>query len=122
VKNVIKLSDLVLKHGNHKSPEAGMCINEAAAYFAGEPHSDAPQCVDPAITRFTIRLNDRLNEEKRQRMKPLIELMIGTRGTEAHTALRRAMISEWYIQNVALPRIDMSATWSWRLVSVRCLR
>ena len=56
---------LTLAHGSHNDPHDGVCFNEALAYLAGEWHSDAPLCVSPVIRRFTMRLNDRLDDERR---------------------------------------------------------
>lgn len=47
----------VLKHGSHKSFEDGACLMECVAFVAGEPHSDAPACASPVLTRFGVRLN-----------------------------------------------------------------
>ena len=40
-------------------PEPGkMCVEAAISYALGEPHSDGPSCVDPAVRRAKIVLND----------------------------------------------------------------
>ena len=39
------LATLTLKNGSHPSPDDGLCVMEAAAWVAGEPHSDHPACV-----------------------------------------------------------------------------
>jgi hypothetical protein len=45
---------------------------EAAAYVAGEPHSDHPQCASTVITAFVIEWNDRLGNDRNRLSKPLI--------------------------------------------------
>lgn len=75
------LSSIVLKHGSHTRRESGMCIMEAVAYFAGLPHSDEPECTDRVLTRVCIRLNDRWDEAARQKLLPLIPILVGTRGS-----------------------------------------
>lgn len=40
-----------LESGNHDAG-GGMCAMEAAAWIAGEPHSDDPKCVCPIIAAF----------------------------------------------------------------------
>jgi hypothetical protein len=55
-----------------------MCIMEATAYVAGEPHSDHPACVSPVIAAFARTWNDRTDEVGRDRLIPLIPRLIGT--------------------------------------------
>ena len=57
-KKVRKIVDagLVLGPG---TPEPGkMCVEAAVCYALGEPHSDRPTCVHPAVRSFNITLND----------------------------------------------------------------
>lgn len=42
-----RVQALSLSFGNHKPNDTQMCVMEAAAYVAGEPWSDAPQCACP---------------------------------------------------------------------------
>jgi hypothetical protein len=102
----ISLEDLKLKYGSHQSPSSGMCIMEASAYFAGEKHSDTPECVDPVIAAFLRGLNDRLGDEKRQLLKPFVLKVIGTRGTTEHEEIRRVMLSNFALREVAIRRAD----------------
>ena len=71
--------DTPLQHGQHKSGDDGRCAMEMAALLAGEKHSDQPVCASPLVTRFVICVNDRMNDDERQRLKPFIPAMIGTR-------------------------------------------
>jgi hypothetical protein len=68
-----------LKHGSHADVEKGLCVMEAVAYVAGEPHSDHPKCACPRLTAFAIRINDRVDDDTRQKLKPLIPKLVGTR-------------------------------------------
>src|SRR4051812_29594083 len=79
---VFDLDSIVLGEGSHAQREKGVCLMEAVAWFAGEPHSDRPQCASPALTSFGIALNDSFPEEHRQKLKPLIPLLVGTRNPE----------------------------------------
>ena len=86
----LDLTTLVLSAGGHKLPPGGtpnaMCVNEAAAWLAGEPFSDAPACVDPAIRRLTIRLNalrGDIGVEARRRLVPYVERIVGTSSTDS---------------------------------------
>jgi len=76
-----QLDTLTLKHGSHESAQAGMCAMEAVSWLAGEPHSDAPRCACPVITRAVIQLNDRIGNEatRTELLRPLLPKIIGTR-------------------------------------------
>jgi hypothetical protein len=76
---VRNLSDLHLAYGPHNSPDDGMCLLEAVAYMAGEPHSAHPACTSPILAAFGRTINDRLDDEERQFLAPLISRLIGTR-------------------------------------------
>jgi hypothetical protein len=86
------IKTLVLKSGSHASPEEGMCVMEAVAYFAKEPHSGAPKCACPVLTAYMQVLNDSLTNDERQRLKPYIKRIIGTRDGNAK---KRADILAW---------------------------
>ena len=92
---------LPLKNGSHsKNAELQMCVMEAAAYVAGEPWSDHPQCACPVITDFMISWNDSLpsDEDRDRLLKPLIPLVVGTRSTEAVEEKRSYMALDWLIR------------------------
>ncbi len=68
-----------LSRGNHSRREDGMCIAEAAAMLAGEPHSDAPGCVSVTIRGFAMHWNDAMGDEDRDRwLLPRVETIVGT--------------------------------------------
>ena len=46
---------LLLANGGHKSADDGMCLMEAVAYVAGEPHSDSPACASPILASIGRR-------------------------------------------------------------------
>ncbi len=78
-----------LAESSHQSPEEGMCLMEAVAYIAGEPHSDHPKCACQVLTGFGIRLNDRFTDEERQLLAPLIPKLVWTRSSRS-VELRRS--------------------------------
>lgn len=58
-----------LLKGHHDDPASGACINDYISWLAGsEPQTDGPACVCPVIRAFTIRMNDRLDDEPRQKL------------------------------------------------------
>jgi hypothetical protein len=59
------------------------CVMQMVAYVAGEKWTDHPECACPILTRYAITLNDKLNTEHRQKLKPIIPLLIKTRSDDA---------------------------------------
>lgn len=75
----MSVDTITLKAGGHSSPEAGMCLLEAASFVAGEPFTDRPECVSRTLGAYGRALNDVLPDDKRQELVPLIRRLIGTR-------------------------------------------
>jgi len=93
-----ELDTLTLATGAHPNPQAGMCAMEAAAWIAGEPHTDHPECVCPVIGVFLRYWNDDLDDQGRQQLKDLIPLTIGTRGTPGLEERRAWMVTDWLVR------------------------
>lgn len=88
-----------LDEGGHKDFNHGVCAMEAAAYIAGEPWSDHPQCVCPVIGAFMRSWNDALPDDKRTSLLlPLIPATIGTRGSADLANRRATMATDWLIR------------------------
>ncbi|HEY2088575.1 MAG TPA: hypothetical protein VGH54_21470 [Mycobacterium sp.] len=96
------LETLHLGNGSHPTREAGVCFNEAAAWLAGEPHSDHPACVAPYLRSYGMRLNDRADDERRQDLKRFIPLVIGTAGDGLDD--RRRWLATDRVLRVLLPK------------------
>src|ERR1700737_2086942 len=92
------LDKLVLEHGSHKSPDDGMCVMEAVAYVAGEKHSDHPQCACPTISAFLRQWNDDLDDAGRQKLKPYIPKLVGTKATKAIEQRRGLLLADWMLR------------------------
>ena len=77
-----QITEVRLGSGAHESPEQGLCFMEMVAWFAGEKHSDRPECACPVLGSYGIAANDSMPDEARDRLlKPLVPLIAGTRGT-----------------------------------------
>ncbi len=89
-----------LRKGSHTTREAGVCAMEAAAWLAGEPHSDQPECACPVIAAFVIAWNDALptDEDRNRILKPFIPRLIGTRSTKAVAERRSYLALDWLIR------------------------
>jgi hypothetical protein len=70
---------------------------EWVSHLAGEPHSDQPQCVSPVLRALCISLNDGLEDEPRQRLRPYLSRTIGTAGDGLDPA-RAWMAMDWLIR------------------------
>lgn len=81
--------------GAHLFRERGMCVMEAVAFLAGEPHSDEPECACPVITQLAQFVNDCATDDERQELLAgLPWRIIGTRDPDAAKE-RMKMLREW---------------------------
>jgi len=94
----LKLRDLNLKSGRH-SPDSTFCVMEAAAFVAGEPWSDHPECVCPVIGAFLRAWNDGLptDADRDRLLKPLIPKLLNTRNPELEER-RSLMAADWLVR------------------------
>jgi hypothetical protein len=106
-------TDYTLAYGTHADPEDGRCAMEWVSHIAGESHSDQPTCVSPVVRAVCIALNDELDAEPRQRLRPYLSRTIGTAGDGLD--LTRAWIAlDWLIREytprwLSLASLDQSA-------------
>jgi len=94
---VLDLDGLVLERGSHPAND-GLCVMEAVAFVAGEPHTDSPACACPIISAFCRRWNDDLDDAGRQRLKPYIPKLVGTRATPTVKERRGWLIADWLLR------------------------
>jgi hypothetical protein len=100
-------SEYWLSHGPHATPEDGRCAMEWVSYLAGEPHSDQPGCVSPALRSICVSLNDGLEKNTRQRLRPYLARTIGT----THDGLDEArawMAMDWLIRVYAPAWLELA--------------
>ena len=98
-----------LFQGSH-TPNAHMCVMEAAAYIAGEKWSDAPKCVSPVITKFLVNWNDNLPDDatRTRLLAPLIPVVLGTRGSEESEMKRSWMAFDWLVRECGPAFMDLT--------------
>lgn len=72
-----------------------MCAVEAASLLAGEGFSDRPSCVCPVVASFVRALNDRLHHADRQRLRPYVGRLVGSRGDRRLRRERRELLLAW---------------------------
>jgi hypothetical protein len=90
-------TDYILAYGTHASPQDGRCAMEWVSYLAGEPHSDQPTCVSPVLRAMCIALNDGLDQEPRQRLRPYLTRTIGTAEDDLDT-WRGWLAMDWLVR------------------------
>jgi len=65
--------------GKHRNVAEGTCLMELASVFGGEPFSDHPRCVHPALAELARLLNDHLDDDVRQTLVPHVPDMMDVR-------------------------------------------
>ena len=93
-------SDYTLAYGTHATPNEGRCAMEWVSHLAGEPHSDQPACVSPVLRAYCTSLNDSLDTEPRQLLRPYLARTIGTADDGLDEA-RSWMALDWLIRRYA---------------------
>jgi hypothetical protein len=91
------ITDYRLSYGTHADPDDGRCAMEWVSLLAGEPHSDQPACVSPVLRAFCTTLNDSLEDEPRQRLRPYLSRTIGT-ADDGFDEARSWMAMDWLIR------------------------
>ncbi len=98
------IEEIKLSRGSHSSPQEGLCILEMVSWFAGEKHSDKPDCACPVLGAYAINLNDRMPDDVRDRLlKPLVPLISGTRD-KASERPRAEFLAMWTVNKI-LPAV-----------------
>ena len=67
----------MLSPGRHRNPRKGACFMEMASYLAGERWSDHPSCTHPLLAGMAREVNDRVGDDFRQDLVPLIPDVVG---------------------------------------------
>jgi hypothetical protein len=90
----------MLANGTHSTPDDGRCAMEWVSHLAGEPHSDEPRCVSPVLRIFCATLNDALDDDRRQGLRPYLTRTIGTADDGLDEA-RSWLALDWLIRTYA---------------------
>jgi len=96
-----------LSHGSHTDRADGLCAMEWVAYIAGEPHTDQPVCVSPVLRSFCIDLNDRWDDDMRQRIRPYLARCIGT-AEDGRDTERGYMCLDWQVRTFLPAWLDLA--------------
>jgi hypothetical protein len=71
-----------LSPGHHRTAEDGVCAMELASLLAGTSFSDRCVRVCPVIAAFVRGYNDRIDDDRRQDLIPLVPGIIDTRAAD----------------------------------------
>ncbi len=83
-----------LSKGKHSSPQDGACVMELASMLAGEPFTDHPDSVCPAIGSFLRAYNDSVGDGRRQDLYVYASRVVGSRGSiEVERARARRLVA-----------------------------
>jgi hypothetical protein len=95
-----QLEPVVLEKGSHSSRDRGMCVMEAVAWVAGEPHTDQPVCACPVISAFLRSWNDAIpDDDTRTRLlKPLVPKLVDTKASKAVERRRADLALDWMVR------------------------
>ena len=98
--SIEELRLIPLGEGSHSNRENELCVMEAVAWMAGEPHSDAPICASGVITDFLVKWNDALpnNAYREGLLKPLVPKVVNTKASQQVEMKRRKMCADWIIK------------------------
>src|SRR5438874_6900961 len=84
-----------LGKGKHSSPDDGACVMELASMLSGEPFTDHPESVCPAIGSFLRAYNDSIDEQRRQDLYEYAAKVVGSRGTAQLERARADRLLAW---------------------------
>ncbi len=73
------------------------CIMQMVSYITGDKWTDSPECACPVLTRYAIYLNDKFNDDDRQKMKKFIVPLVGTRMNDETQIARKRLIMFRYV-------------------------
>ena len=92
------LDAITLASGAHDRRTDGVCVMEAVAWWAGEDHSDRPECVSPVIGAFLRSWNDALPDGDRQQLRRWIPEVVGTNAGPAVDAELSWIALDWLVR------------------------
>jgi hypothetical protein len=92
----------ILSAGSHNDPTSGACIMEMASFLAGEAWSDSPACTHPVLASMARQVNDRLPDDRRGELLPLLGRLMGTAptGTEHEQHVLSTRLGCWSARQV----------------------
>jgi hypothetical protein len=103
----VDLSAMHLDAGGHSNPADGHCLLEVVSMLAGQPFNDHPPCVSPVLRSYGIALNDRWNDEQRQKLLPYAPRLLNTAG-DGQDVARFYLALDWLIRTYTPAWLDLA--------------
>jgi hypothetical protein len=92
------LSAIRLAVGVHRDREDGLCLLEAVAWWAGEPHTVQPQCVSAVLSPLCAELNDVMPDTERSLLVPLIPRLAVSKAAPAVEWQRAFLLADYVLR------------------------
>ena len=91
-----------LSGGKHDPREGKACVMEYVSLLAGEKWSDSPSCTHPVLAAMARNVNDRLPDDERHLLVPLIGRLFGTAetGTDHERQVLSVRLAVWCARQV----------------------
>lgn len=100
--NIADIWKYDLRRGNTDHPANGACLFDAGMWLVYGRIGDEPPCSCPVIRRYGIGLNDNMDDEQRQLLKPFILRIVGNRDPAAEPERLHYIVLETARQVVPL--------------------
>lgn len=102
----IDLDTIVLDAGAHPAGAGAGCLLEWASALAGEPWTDHPACVSPALAAYGRALNDWMPHAARQALRASLPRLLGTAGDPARDRRRAYLAADRAVRDLAPRALD----------------
>ena len=92
-----------LASGKHDPDDGEACVMEYVALLAGEAWTDSPACTHPVLAEAARSVNDRMHDDERHLLVPLIGRLFGTAesGTEHERRVLSVRLACWCARSCA---------------------
>ena len=100
--NIADIWKYDLRRGKTDHPANGACLLDAGMWLVYGRIGDEPPCSCPVIRRYGIGLNDTMDDEQRQLLKPFILRIVGNRDPAAEPERLHYIVLETARQVVPL--------------------
>ena len=103
-----------LAKGAHQPGDGKACVMEYVALLNGESWTDHPECTHPVLAEVSRSVNDRMADENRHLLVPLIGRLFGTSATGSladrkHLAVGLAIFSADRVAHLVNPKYRANA-------------
>ena len=105
MERIVSHQNAKLSRGRHTEPEHGVCVVELASMLAGEPFSDRPFSVCPAVAAYLRAVNDFVDDADRRLLLPYAAAIVGSAGSRSDLRRRTRACTELVVRRNGLSRL-----------------